>query len=119
MPTNEKRGDDDAEAEAMIAKIEKEKEGEEAVKGQWDLEEKSYSKYKKGVMPGMKFKTVPNPNAGKYRVMSIDDKHILDWRFFDTEEEAAQAIKARQAKGELNQSLKVIKLPDTMVVYAP
>ena len=78
--------------------------GKEAVEAQHDIAEASHS--------NLKLKTVPNPNAGKYRVMSLSKSGgVLDDRFFDTEEEASKAGR------DLKVSFKIVKLPDTMNVY--
>lgn len=60
----------------------------------------------------MKLKVVPNPNAGKYRIVSLSKSGgPLDDRFFDTEEEA------REVSRTLSSGSKIIKMPDTMTVY--
>lgn len=62
----------------------------------------------------MKLKVVPNPNAGKYRIVSLSKSGgVLDNRFFDTEEEANEVMKGMSLSG----GAKVVKLPDTMTVY--
>lgn len=62
----------------------------------------------------MKLKVVPNPDAGKYRIVSLSKSGgVLDNRFFDTEEEAMQVMRGMSLSG----GAKVVKLPDTMTVY--
>jgi DNA-binding CsgD family transcriptional regulator len=62
----------------------------------------------------MKLKVVPNPNAGKYRIVSLSKSGgVLDNRFFDTEEEANEVMRGMSLSG----GAKVVKLPDTMTVY--
>lgn len=62
----------------------------------------------------MKLKVVPNPNAGKYRIVSLSKSGgVLDDRFFDTEEEANEVMRGMSLSG----GAKVVKLPDTMTVY--
>jgi hypothetical protein len=60
----------------------------------------------------MKFKTIPNPNAGKYRIMTQGKRSVvLDGRFFNTSEEALVVGRSKKV------CFKIIKLPDTKIVY--
>ena len=46
----------------------------------------------------MRYKEVPNPNAGKWRIVNADNNSPLDGNFYDTEEEAKTAAdNARKA----------------------
>jgi len=104
---------------------------EKAIEAQYDLHENSKDVSKKKVneakwmrstgypknrnkfgYQNMKLKVVPNPNAGKYRIVSLSKSGgPLDDRFFDTEEEA------REVSRTLSSGSKIIKMPDTMTVY--
>ncbi len=93
----------------MFLNHEIEEMAKKAAEAQHDIAEK---KSNLASNPDLKLKTVPNPNAGKYRVMSVNKSGgVLDDRFFDTEEEASKAGR------DLKVSFKVVRLPDTMNVY--
>jgi hypothetical protein len=54
----------------------------------------------------------PNPNAGKYRITSIDGKMVIAKDFFDSMEAAQE-----YAKKNIRTSYKIVKLPAERSVY--
>lgn len=59
-------------------------------------------------------KTIPvSDRIGKYRIVSLDGKRVLDDRFFDTEEEA------KEASRKYTQGAKIIKLKEAGPATAP
>ena len=63
----------------------------------------------------MKTKSVSNPNAGKWRIVSIESESPLTKEFYNSKEDAqAAAAKLGRTKGS---GIKYIQLKDTMKVY--
>jgi hypothetical protein len=63
---------------------------------------------------GMKTKIVPNPNAGKWRIVGIESGSPLTNEFYNSKEEA-QAVGRKLRTKE--SGIKYIQLKDTMSVY--
>ena len=60
-------------------------------------------------------KTVPNPNAGKWRIVTSDKGKPLTDKFYDSKAEAEEASKKI---GKINApGMKIIQLKDTMQVH--
>ena len=64
------------------------------------------------VSEDLKIVKEPNPNAGKYRIMSVDGKRVIAKDFFDSME-AAQ----KYARENIRTSSKIVKLPAERGVY--
>jgi len=121
---------DDEEFIDMIAKAEKDKEEEEAIKsgfGIYDpLEEDDdedeapedyedpdmFDAYGMDASEGLKTVKEPNPNADKYRITSIDGKMVIAKDFFDSMEAAQE-----YARKNIRTSYKIVKLPAERSVY--
>jgi hypothetical protein len=61
---------------------------------------------------GLKTVKEPNPNAGKWRLMSIDGKRVLANDFFDSEKDAKE-----YARKNVRTDYKTVKLKDERSVY--
>jgi hypothetical protein len=100
--------DEDAEFIDMIAKAEEEEAGKYT----------KFDDFEGGLSEGddasEALKTVkePNPNAGKYRITSIDGKMVIAKDFFDSMEAAQE-----YAKKNIRTSYKIVKLPAERSVY--
>ena len=100
--------EDDEEFIDMIAKAEEEEAGKYT----------KFDDFEGGLSEGddasEALKTVkePNPNAGKYRITSIDGKMVIAKDFFDSMEAAQE-----YAKKNIRTSYKIVKLPAERSVY--
>jgi len=95
--------DEDDELDAIIKQMEDELDSPDKYKNQ-DSEDAL----------GEDLKTVkePNPNAGKWRLMSIDGKRALANNFFDSEKDAKE-----YARKNIRTDYKTVKLKDERSVY--
>jgi hypothetical protein len=63
----------------------------------------------------IKTKSIPNPNAGKWRILNSKTESPLTDKFYDTKEEAGKAAKAL---GQINApGIKIVQLKDTMKTF--
>ena len=94
---------EDDELDAIIKRMEDELDSPDKYKNQ---------DYEGGLGEDLKTVKEPNPNAGKYRIMSIDGKNVIANDFFDSMEAAQE-----YARKNIRTSHKIVKLPAERSVY--